>query len=159
MRILPAGERDIRQIQKIARETWPQTYANILSPDQLDYMLGLFYSTESLQDQMRQGHRFFIMGKIGFASCSPGHAKPKVAQLHKLYVLPGYQGTGAGMQLLNTAIHWAIDHNMEAIELNVNRFNKAKQFYEKHGFVVTHEVDVPIGRGYYMNDFVMRRCL
>ena len=44
------------------------------------------------------------------------------------------------------------------LDLNVNRHNKAKSFYEKMGFTIAYEEDIPIG-DYWMNDFVMRKEL
>ena len=41
------------------------------------------------------------------------------------------------------------------LRLNVNRYNKARQFYEKMGFSVVKEEDVAIGNNYFMNDYVM----
>ena len=43
---------DITKIQNIAHTTWPITYGKILSKEQLDYMLGLFYSHEALAKQI-----------------------------------------------------------------------------------------------------------
>jgi hypothetical protein len=37
----------------------------------------------------------------------------------------------------------------------VNRYNKAKDFYEKAGFKIIETVDIEIGNGFYMNDYVM----
>lgn len=46
----------------------------------------------------------------------------------------------------------------ENLDLNVNRYNKARFFYEKVGFVIIKEEDIPMGE-YWMNDFVMRKVL
>jgi diamine N-acetyltransferase len=48
-----------------------------------------------------------------------------------------------------------IASNVSILDLNVNRHNPAKSFYEKIGFTVLREEDVPIGP-YWMNDYVMR---
>ena len=56
-----------------------------------------------------------------------------------------------------------IDYIIRAIQplgaktllLQVNRHNKAKQFYDKLGFKVLKMADFDIGRGYFMNDYVM----
>jgi ribosomal protein S18 acetylase RimI-like enzyme len=45
------------------------------------------------------------------------------------------------------------------LELNVNRSNNAVTFYQKFGFTTTSEVDLPIGEGYFMNDYVMQKSL
>lgn len=41
------------------------------------------------------------------------------------------------------------------MELNVNRNNKALQFYEYMGMRKLRKGDFPIGNGYYMNDYIM----
>ena len=44
-----------------------------------------------------------------------------------------------------------------ALELNVNRHNKARFFYEKNGCTVEGEVDIDIGGGYFMSDYIMKQ--
>ena len=51
-----------------------------------------------------------------------------------------------------------LDAGKHILELNVQRHNKAKNFYEKMGFSVAYEEDIPIGP-YWMNDYVMRKEL
>jgi ribosomal protein S18 acetylase RimI-like enzyme len=46
-----------------------------------------------------------------------------------------------------------------ALQLQVNRHNKARSFYKKIGFAVMEEADFDIGNGYFMNDFVMEKRL
>ena len=46
-----------------------------------------------------------------------------------------------------------------SLQLNVNRNNKAKEFYERQGFAVIKEEDIDIGNGYLMNDYVMEKVL
>jgi hypothetical protein len=48
--IRKATTEDIPLIHKMAQEVFPATYADILSPDQLDYMMEwMYYSTKLLQ--------------------------------------------------------------------------------------------------------------
>ncbi len=68
---------------------------------------------------------------------------------------PENQGNGYGRLLIEEVKRRLIIENIRILDLNVNRFNKAKEFYEKMGFSVLREEDVPIGP-YWMNDFVMR---
>ncbi len=77
--IRPASFNDIKYIQQIAATTWQRTYTPILGTDQLDYMLGKFYSTPSLEDQIKNKHHFFLALQnympVGFAPFS--HAGEK----------------------------------------------------------------------------------
>jgi N-acetylglutamate synthase-like GNAT family acetyltransferase len=159
--IRPASFNDIRYIQQIAATTWQSAYTPILGKEQIDYMLGKFYSTPSLEDQMKNKHHFFLALQdylaVGFASFS--HAGEKIYKLEKLYVLPDVQKTGAGKKLLETVETVAKSMGAEKLILNVNRKNKAKTFYEKNGFTVISEEDIDIGNGYSMNDYVMSLTL
>ena len=43
--------------------------------------------------------------------------------------------------------------------LQVNRYNKSKTFYEKLGFTEVAFINLDIGNGYFMNDYVMEKKL
>jgi diamine N-acetyltransferase len=150
---------DINTIGFIAQQTWPATYGEILSPDQLDYMLTLFCSPSALRQQMLEArHHFLILEQddeaIGFASWAVT-SDPATFKLHKLYILPGRQGKGMGKAILNFIFEDIRLQGAKALQLNVNRYNKARQFYEKMGFAVIKEEDIDVGNNYYMNDYVM----
>ena len=154
-----ATEKDIPLIRDLTMKIWPQTYSTILSAPQIDYMLKMIYSEDSLQQQMKENHEFIIVsdGKepAGFASFSL--AEPGVYKLHKIYVMPQKQGKGTGKFVIGEIIKAIIRKGGTALRLNVNRNNKAIEFYEKLGFTVIKEEDIDIGNGYLMNDYVMER--
>ncbi len=155
--IRPASFNDIKFIQQIVAETWPQTYTSILGKEQVDYMIEKLYSTPSLEDQMKKGHYFFLAlnnySAVGFASFS--HEEGLTYKLQKLYVLPNHQKSGIGKKLLKTIETVARSMGGKVLELNVNRNNNAKGFYEKRGFAILEEENIDIGNGYFMNDYVM----
>jgi diamine N-acetyltransferase len=157
--IRPADLDDINTIGFLAQQIWPEAYREILSPEQLKYMLKLIYSPKSLRRQMVDDHHQFLIIEqadepIGFASWSSTD-DPGVYKLHKIYVLPGRQGKGLGRTLLQFIFDTIRPEGAARLRLNVNRFNKARHFYERMGFAVTGEEDIDIGHGYFMNDFVM----
>jgi hypothetical protein len=45
------------------------------------------------------------------------------------------------------------------LQLDVNRQNRARYFYEKQGFKIKTEKDTDIGNGYWMRDFIMEKEL
>ena len=57
-------------LESLAREIWPHTYADIITKEQMDFMLNWMYSTETLVTQQQAGHEFYILQKdstdIGF---------------------------------------------------------------------------------------------
>jgi ribosomal protein S18 acetylase RimI-like enzyme len=157
------NSRAYEEIRTIAEQTWPIAYGQILSEFQLRYMLDKFYSIEALQSQITElKHQFLLAtdesGKgIGFASFS---ALPQLAQrfhLHKLYVLPNYQGKGIGAMLLQKIEDYIQVGTDVYLELNVNRFNSAIAFYQKQGFEIIRTEDIDIGNGFFMNDYVMEK--
>ena len=152
---------DLNTIGWLAQQTWPETYGQIISAAQMQYMLNQFYNPASLRRQMVEEKQQFLMVEqddepIGFASWAP-MPEPGVYKLHKLYVLPGTQGRGTGKAMLNFIFEDI--RGARALRLNVNRYNKALQFYEKMGFVVIGEEDIDIGSNYWMNDFIMEKAI
>ncbi|MDB5209766.1 MAG: GCN5-related N-acetyltransferase [Sediminibacterium sp.] len=159
--IRQAVPEDIPSIQEIALKTWPATYGNLLSKEQLAYMLDRIYSTTSLRDQFACGHRFYIADSagepVGFASVSKDGGA--VFKLNKLYILPGSQKTGTGKSLLNEVIGYAKLNGAHQLIVQVKSDNPARHFYEKQGFVATQEIHIDIGNGYFIDDLVMQKII
>lgn len=153
----------IPTIRGIAMATWPVAYADILSAVQLAYMLDLMYSEAALSAQFEQGHEFLLAcldeRAIGFTSYGTGYQERSVARIHKLYVLPEHQRSGVGAALLNAIITSAQAAGDHTLDLNVNRFNNAKDFYARHGFRIVRDEVIDIGNGFVMDDHVMERSL
>ena len=161
MTLRKAYPADIPLIRDLAYKIWPHAYANILSQEQLDYMLKLLYDEKVLHEQIEGNIEFIIaydgVHPVGFASF--GLAEPTIYKLHKIYVLPSQQGKGTGRFIIEQLMKAMKAKGAMALQLNVNRQNNAKNFYEKLGFVVIKEEDIDIGNGYYMNDYVMEKKL
>lgn len=151
---------DLAIVQEIAHKTWPATYGSILEPKQLAYMLDKMYTLPVLQAQQQQGHLFYLFLEdeqaLGFMGIEPD-AEPHSLKIHKLYVLPEAQGKKVGAQLLAFAEMIALSNQQRRIFLNVNRNNKAKDFYEAHGMTICKEENIDIGEGYLMEDYVMHK--
>lgn len=156
------SENDIPALQKIALPTWEDTYLPILSQEQVAFMYTEIYSTEGLKKQMAAGQEFFFIqagGRTaGFLSISLLNAEEPRYKLNKLYLLAETQGTGLGRKALEAATNYVKRLGGNVLELNVNRYNKAKDFYEHCGFSAVREIDIPIGE-FWMNDFVMEKKL
>lgn len=155
---------DIKQIQNIVHITWPITYGEILSKEQLDYMLDLFYSDEALIDQYNKKEQLFYMiyegeTNLGFIGIEHDYNGEALTKIHKIYLLPETQGKGIGKKVIDEIEKLALDNNSTALILNVNRFNTALGFYKKIGFEVVDEVNIDIGNGYLMEDYVMEKQL
>jgi diamine N-acetyltransferase len=161
-KIRDATIEDIPLIRQLTFNIWPQTYAPVLSQQQIDYMLDMMYSEAALKQQMTgENCRFIIVyddeTPVGFASFS--EITVQLFKLHKIYILSSQQGKGTGRFVIDHIINQIQQQGATALQLQVNRYNKAKTFYEKLGFVVIKEADFDIGHGYFMNDYVMEKKL
>ena len=154
---------DVEAIRQIADKTWWAAYSPILEKEQIRFMLGDIYSVEKITSQIKNNIQTYLLLEeegipVAFAGYSPREEDPEIYKLHKLYCLPETQGKGYGKILINEVIRKTLEAGKHTLDLNVNRYNKAKNFYEKMGFVVAYEEDIPIGP-YWMNDYVMRKEL
>lgn len=160
--IKQASPADIPVLITLAEGTWSPTYRDILSREQMDYMFDVIYTEEALLQQMQEGQHFLIMFEnsrpVGFASYSEKYPADKVYKLNKIYLLPECQGKGYGKLLISAVEEKAKQEGAAILDLNVNRYNKAKDFYERCGYHVHQEEDIAIGP-YWMNDYVMRKAL
>ena len=160
--ILKAGENDLQTIHDMAQVVFRQTYREILSPQQMKYMMDWMYSLSNLRKQLSEGHVYYIAymdrTPCGYMSIQQeGYDEDvMVFHLHKLYVMPSMHGKGIGRLLFNQAQEHVSNRFVSIrIELNVNRMNAAVQFYRHIGMRVLREGDFHIGEGFYMNDYIM----
>ena len=151
---------DIEMINRLAWIVFPHTYKEILSTEQMEYMMDWMYSPENLHKQMTEdGHIYFLAFEgnepAGYLSIQP--EGEHTYHLQKIYVLPSFQGKKLGKLLFEQAIKAIKELHPEPCQmrLNVNRQNKALTFYEKMGMKKVDEGDFHIGNGYYMNDYIM----
>jgi N-acetylglutamate synthase-like GNAT family acetyltransferase len=157
-----AGIDDIPLIRELTFRIWPQTYAPILSQEQIAYMLEMMYSEASLKKQITEDDCHFIIAyengnPVGFASYS--EEERQRWKLNKIYVLQNQQGKGTGKYVINYIIEDIKKQNANSLFLQVNRYNNAKGFYEKLGFNEIDFINLDIGNGYFMNDYIMEKKL
>ena len=113
---------------------------------------------------MEDGHHYYLASDgeehCGYVSVQyqEQDGETKVFHLHKIYVMPHWQGKGVGKLLFDQVVAHVMNAKGEAparIELNVNRHNKAVDFYRHLGMQVLLEEDFPIGNGFYKTDYIM----
>ncbi len=162
--IEPFTDSDYTEIQNIASTVWPVAYGAILSKEQLDYMMDMMYSSSALYRQVHELKHHFIVAKnkdevIGFASYELNYEGALATKIHKLYILTNQQGKGIGKLLIDYITQESVKKGQESLLLNVNRNNIALIFYEKLGFQIHSTVDIAIGNGYFMEDYVINKKL
>ena len=148
---------DIPKILEVADATWKQTYASIISQEQIDFMYEKMYTQEAILEQMQNGHTFLmcldnnkILGFISYLM-----REDNILYIPKLYIKPEAHGKGIGKLLIEEVIKIGQKNKIDFLELNVNRKNPAMYFYKKMGFELFEKVDIAIGK-FWMNDYVLR---
>lgn len=159
--IRKASLKDCNLIHELAWKIFPATYQEILTPEQTEYMMEWMYSPANIAFQMQeQGHVYFLLYEneepCGYVSVQ--QEGEGLFHLQKIYVLPSHQGEGYGELLFRHALKYIkkVHPSPCAMELNVNRNNRAVHFYKRMGMSVDREGDFPIGNGFFMNDYIMR---
>lgn len=157
-----ASLEDVPAIREMAEVVFRETYKEILSPEQMEYMMDWMYSEASLLNQMTSGgNTFYVADGRGYVSFHFQETLPdgvEVYHLEKIYVMPSEQGSGLGRELFDKVVFEVrvlASGRPARIELNVNRHNRAVTFYQHLGMYIARQGDFPIGNGFYMNDFIM----
>lgn len=147
-------------VEAMARRIWPAAYRDIISKEQIEFMLGWMYAPETIVRELAEGNvRYFWIvaesANVGFLAAGPFSGDDQ-AHLHKFYVLPEQHGRGIGSRALKLLTEELRDFSVRELELRVNRNNStAINFYQKGGFRIVEEDKADIGNGYVMDDFIM----
>ena len=153
-----AGE--LSRVRAIADDVWPKTFREILSPEQIVYMMKMMYSPEVMEKELASGYTFELLvidGKdAGYMVYAP-YEEPGTMKLHKLYLLEEYQGKGYGQKMLQHVIEAAESRGCTSVILAVNKQNmKAQKAYARFGFEQYKSVQIDIGNGFIMDDYWLR---
>jgi len=157
LKLIQITQKEISVVQNLAREIWEEHYIKILSQEQIDYMLDLFYSEEKIKSELEEGIVWEMLcendSPIGYLVCKPEAEKLYIS---KIYLKAETRGKGLGKFLLNRAIELAKQYQKKSIYLNVNKYNTDSiAFYERNGFQKIDEGVFDIGNGYVMDDYIM----
>lgn len=159
MIIFEANTAQLSIIRDLAYRIWPATYGEILSEAQLKFMLDKFYDIDFLENLRINGQHFLLLEEnavfLGYASYELNYENSNKTKIQKIYVLPETQGKGLGRRLMDFIKNKASENDNDGLLLNVNRYNNALGFYEKYGYTIKETVDIEIGNGYLMEDYVM----
>lgn len=164
MQIVEATTDHIYNIQVLSNVIWPATFSNILSQEQISYMMDMMYSTSSLEKQINELNHHYLLAEedgeyLGYLSYELNYKGTPITKIHKIYVLPSVQGKGVGRLFIDAVSKLALKNNNTLLSLNVNRYNRAIDFYKRMGFDFFASENIEIGNGFLMEDFVMNKDL
>lgn len=152
---------DLTLIKDLAQDIFPHTYREVLSSEQIEYMMDLMYNRNRLSHDFDSGKQIFYLIEFqnqpsGYFSLEPLRSE-NLLILQKLYLLPLLQGKGLGKTIMKDILEISkvLLPSATRLQLYVNRENKAQYFYLNCGFKVIDSRDNDIGNGFYMNDYIM----
>jgi GNAT superfamily N-acetyltransferase len=154
--IYKATNQDIPTIRTLAIEIWNENYKQMISQEQIDFMLEMMYSISALEKQFSEGHEFWMLRaeNTDLGYCSISKKEPHVYFINKLYLKTDQHGSGLGTEFLNDVLSNYADWN--TIRLTVNRTNyKSINFYFKNRFKIESVANFDIGNNFLMEDFIM----
>lgn len=159
----PARTEDVPRIRSLAVQIWHESYRDLLSEAQRNYMLGWMYAHQKLDGEIRRGVTYLIVEldgeAAGYLAWEPLPDRTTL-HLHKLYLLERWQGRGIGQAMLERVFEAARAGGYSVVELRVNRGNtRALKAYARAGFERADAVVTDIGNGFVMDDFILRRSM
>lgn len=163
MKLIKATEENIHLIQDLAKRSWENAYSEILSQEQMNYMLETMYSAMEIASHLKNPnyHYYLVLdekthdydGFIGFEN----HYEENTTKLHRIYLVPESKGKGLGKKTLEFLNEKVKESGDNRVVLNVNKYNSAQKFYESQGYRIYEEGVFDIGNGFVMDDFLMEK--
>lgn len=153
---------NIRELAQLTSEIWHEYWVEILSPEQINYMVEKFQSEEAITKQIaEENYTYFyieqdnnIAGYIGLSK------KENYLFLSKLYIKKDFRHQGIGTQIFEFIKDFALKNNYQRIILTVNKYNSNTiKAYNKWGFKEIDSVVTDIGNGFVMDDYIMEYSL
>ena len=164
IRILPVCDADIGELVELARGIWYRHYPGIISIEQIEYMLQQRYHPDLIRAQLASGRAWWDKlvansAMVAFSSCELSDHAGEM-KLDKIYVRYDLRGQGLGSRLIRNAEARAHAAGCTRLTLQVNKNNhSAIEAYRRNGFVVALSAKFDIGKGFYMDDYVMAKEL
>jgi ribosomal protein S18 acetylase RimI-like enzyme len=164
LHIAPVLESDIPALVALARAIWYRHYPDIISVEQIEYMLAQRYHPDIIRTQIASDHAWWDKltanaEMVAFSSCELSENRAQM-KLDKLYVRYDLRGRGYGSRLIGNAEARARAAGCTQLYLQVNKNNRsAVATYQRNGFKVVREAQFDIGNGFIMDDYVMAKSI
>ena len=154
---------ELVRVRRVADVIWPETFKDILSPEQIRYMMQMMYAPEVMSRELAEGYSFNIVladGRDAGYLVYSAYGEDGAAKLHKVYLLQEFHHQGIGQKMLEYACKCCRERGFSSVLLAVNKQNlPAQKAYFRHGFVMEKAVKCDIGHGFFMDDYLMRKTL
>jgi GNAT superfamily N-acetyltransferase len=152
------SDEDIRDVADTAKGIWHEWFPDIISEEQIDYMVEKFQSFDALKSQIsEEGYHYFAVKLDGLTAGYYGICKKADGSLFlsKLYLKKEMRGKGLASLMFKEVKRFARRNGCEMIWLTVNKGNAhAISVYKHLGMRIIREEVTDIGGGFVMDDYV-----
>jgi ribosomal protein S18 acetylase RimI-like enzyme len=132
-----ATAEDVEAVRAVGHATWPSTYGPIRGEQYVRDGLARWWSTDAVRRSIDGAARTYVAEDTDgvIVGCSVVGERDGGPFVHKLYVVPDAQRSGAGRALLDAVVDDLPDDAV-AVQLDHAEGNdRAHAFYERQGFV------------------------
>ncbi len=159
--IRTADASDVPLLEALAKEIWTQHYADIITMEQISYMLDNFQSAEAILQDMKSGAVYDIAyadgEPCGYSATAPDD---KGLFLSKLYVRQSCRGQGIARAMVGRIDDRAKQTGAVRVWLKCNKHNTGSlAAYERLGFCVAYSCVTDIGNGFIMDDYALEKIV
>jgi ribosomal protein S18 acetylase RimI-like enzyme len=146
MEIRKATPEDAEGIDRVIRETWPETYEDIQTEESLNEIREseTLIDLEDLREWIQEDSTLYLVAEddgeiVGEAILILEGDEEEIdyseeAFLRSLYILPSHQGKGLGTRLLRKAEKELTEKFEKIKTMVISENSKAIKFYRKRGF-------------------------
>ena len=149
----------LQEVAELAEKIWHECFTEILSEEQIDYMVEKFQSFSVMCDQTETQGYTYLSVRSDDELCGYIGIKPEEGSkffLSKLYLRKDKRGKGIASEMLERVIEEAKSAGKSSVYLTVNKHNRhAIDVYIKKGFRMVSEAVTDIGSGFVMDDYIM----
>ena len=154
-----ADDNELRETAVLAGKIWHECFTDIISEEQISYMVEKFQSYSAMKEQISaQGYSYYAVRDDG-ELCGYIGVKPEEGSrffLSKLYLRKDMRDKGIASKMLERVFSEAKAAGKSSVYLTVNKHNRhAIDVYIKKGFRMVDAVVTDIGGGFVMDDYIM----
>ncbi|KFF01026.1 GNAT family acetyltransferase [Chryseobacterium formosense] len=139
-------EKDVKSLQKIAKQTFFDTFSPHNTAENMEKYLNEGFTTEKLTSEIQNENSQFYFALsdnevIGYLKVNSGDAQTELQdknslEIERIYVSKDFHGKKVGQILYDKTLEIAKNKNLKYVWLGVWEENhRAVQFYKKNGFV------------------------
>ena len=156
--VLVHNKQQAAQAAQLAKEIWEEYYRDIITREQITYMIETFQSPEAIENQIQDGMKYYLAvegdEEIGYLAYA--EETDNSLFLSKIYIKKDFRNRGKGREMFAFILGQARVRELKTVRLTVNKNNTASiEKYLKMGFSIADSVVKDIGNGFHMDDYVM----